>query len=239
MISTKEAYHKLESVRFFNMGELFGSDSPEQIETRRRIIDFVHELETARFMLAMSFKQPGSDPYLDLFEEKDFNNKFKHDYYRQHYLYSAAIWYHNSFDMILQCLWFHFKLHGSDTLTSVFVKDTITKCKDKKVVGKLYLNDQQNPISLFKARHHYILEIANGLKHRQYISNDSYLLYGEAYALNSQGYCSNETIRHVNLEELQDKLLLFHSDIVALSKELLTPICNCIVNDLDNDSEDM
>ncbi|SFO90322.1 hypothetical protein SAMN04487852_11081 [Prevotella sp. tf2-5] len=49
-------------------------------------------------MLAMSYKHP----YTDLVDEKDYDNKFKTEYFKQHYLYSALIWYHNSFDLVLQ-----------------------------------------------------------------------------------------------------------------------------------------
>lgn len=110
-MTTKEAYRILEPAHFLKDEELVQPNTPDEIETRRRIIDFIKELDIARFMLAMSFKEAGTDPYLDLFEEKDFNNKFKHAYYRQHYLYSSVIWCQNSFDMILQSLWFHHKLY--------------------------------------------------------------------------------------------------------------------------------
>jgi hypothetical protein len=73
IMTTKEAYSVLESANFLrDLGEVQPM-TPEDMETRRRIIDFVHELETARFMLAMSYKEP----FLDLVEEKDYGNKFK------------------------------------------------------------------------------------------------------------------------------------------------------------------
>ena len=66
-MTTREAYSVLESADFLrDLGEV-QPITPEDMETRRRIIDFVHELDTARFMLAMSYK----DPFLDLVEEKD------------------------------------------------------------------------------------------------------------------------------------------------------------------------
>lgn len=62
IMTTKEAYSVLESANFLrDLGEVQPM-TPEDMETRRRIIDFVHELETARFMLAMSYKEP----FLDL-----------------------------------------------------------------------------------------------------------------------------------------------------------------------------
>ena len=66
-MTTKDAYIVLESAHFLKDDDLVQPVTPEDTETRRRIIDFVHEIDTARFMLAMSFK----DPYLDLVEEKD------------------------------------------------------------------------------------------------------------------------------------------------------------------------
>ena len=67
-MTTKDAYILLESAHFLKDDDLVQPVTPEDTETRRRIIDFVHEIDTARFMLAMSFK----DPYLDLVEEKDW-----------------------------------------------------------------------------------------------------------------------------------------------------------------------
>jgi len=232
-MTTKEAYKILEPAHFLKDNGLVQPSSPQQLETRRRIIDFIKEIDTARFMLAMSFKQPVIDPYLDLFEEKDFDNVFKHDYYRQYYLYSAVIWYHNCFDLILQCLWFHHKLYGDKHLSSKSIKDALRGCNINNVKQKFYGNDENNPMSLFKKEKKYIFDVADGLKHRQYISNDSYLLYAEAFNLEQQDYCSNDTMVHVKLTELQSELLSFHKGIIELAKNILIPIHESIDNILD------
>ena len=77
-MTTKEAYIILEPAHFLKDKNLVQPLTPEDVETRRRIVDFIHEIDTARFMLAMSYKEP----YLDLVEEKDFNNKFKTEYFK-------------------------------------------------------------------------------------------------------------------------------------------------------------
>lgn len=185
-MTTKEAYITLEPAHFLKDKDLFLSDSPTEIETRRRIVDFIKELDIARFMLAMSFKEAGTDPYLDLFEEKDFNNKFKHAYYRQHYLYSSVIWYHNSFDLILQCLWFHHELYNPK-LCKENMEKILEDCNICKIRETLYNGDMNNPVSQFKKNNSFIFDIANRLKHRQFIENDSYLLYAEVFYYQKRG----------------------------------------------------
>lgn len=232
---TKEAYKELEPAHFLKDDGLVQPSTPQQLETRRRIVDFVREIDTARFMLAMSFKQPGIDPYLDLFEEKDFNNKFKHNFYRQYYLYSAIIWYRFSFEMVLQCLWFYHQLYGKNQFSTKLVKNTIAECNIDKLKTKLYNGNDNNPLSIFKKSHKYVFEIADGLKHRQFISGDSYLLYAEAFDVIDGEYNSKNTMVHVNLKVLQEELMAFHKDIVALAKELLVPIRQSIDNILEED----
>ncbi len=106
-MTAKEAYKLLEPAHFLKDKDLVQPTTPEDTETRRRIIDFIHTIDTARFMLAMSFKEF----YQDLVEENDPDKKFKTAYFKQHYLYSAIIWYHNCFDIMLQCLWFKYQLN--------------------------------------------------------------------------------------------------------------------------------
>lgn len=234
-MTTKEAYKELESAHFLKDKDLVQPPTSQQLETRRRIVDFIREIGTARFMLAMSFKQPGIDPYLDLFEEKDFNNEFKHNFYRQYYLYSAVIWYHNSFDLILQCLCFYHELYGDKHFSTKLVKETLKKCDIILIKSSLYNGDDHNPLSTFKKKHKYVFDIAKGLKHRQYISNDSYLLYAEAFEVTDSDYSSKDTMVHVDLKVLQEELMTFHKDIIALAKELLIPIHNSIDNILEED----
>ena len=54
-MDTRNAYQVLEPPLFLCDNDLVQPATPEDVETRRRIIDFVHEIETARFMLAMRF----------------------------------------------------------------------------------------------------------------------------------------------------------------------------------------
>lgn len=230
MMVTKDAYKELETANFLKDEGLVQPSTPQQLETRRRIVDFIREIDTARFMLALSFKQPGVDPYLDLFREKDFDNKFKHDFYRQYYLYSAVIWYHNCFDLILQCLWFHYQLYGNKKFSTQLVKKSLRECDIKKVRTLLYNGEENNPISLFKKSHKYVFDVADGLKHRQYVANENYLLYAEAFTIQQTDYCSDETKVNVRLKELQTKLITFHKDIIALAKTILIPIHDSIDN---------
>ena len=106
-MTTREAYSVLESANFLR--DLGGVQpmTPEDMETRRRIIDFVHELETATFMLAMSYKEP----FLDLVEEKDFGNKFKTEYFNSIICIlhlsgttTASIWCCSAFGLITSCM---------------------------------------------------------------------------------------------------------------------------------------
>ena len=144
-MTTKDAYILLESAHFLKDDDLVQPITPEDTETRRRIIDFVHEIDTARFMLAMSFK----DPYLDLVEEKDFHNKFKTEYFKQHYLYSAVIWYHNSFDLVLQCLWFKYRLYGDIQLRSDNIERILRKCGIVQIEKLHYKGNTDNQLLNF------------------------------------------------------------------------------------------
>lgn len=76
-MTTQEAYYLLEPAHFLYDRVLVLPVTPEDVETRRRIVDFIHEIDTARFMLAMSYKHP----YTDLVEEKDYENKFKTEFF--------------------------------------------------------------------------------------------------------------------------------------------------------------
>ena len=147
-MTTREAYEQLEPAFFLKDKDLVLPTSPEDVETRRRIIDFIHEIETARFMLAMSYKHP----YLDLVDEKDFDNKFKTEYFKQHYLYSALIWYHNSFDLVLQCLWFKYHLYKEKQLRADNIEKILYECKISKIQERLYNNQSNNPITEFNER---------------------------------------------------------------------------------------
>ena len=175
-MTTREAYSILEPAHFLKDEDLVLPITPEDTETRRRIYDFIHEIETARFMLAMSFKEP----YLDLVGEKDYGNKFKTEYFKQHYLYSAVIWYHNCFDLVLQCLWFKHKLYGEIEMRSDTIEKILQDYKLSQITKRLYDGDINNPICLFNSRNIEVHDLANRLKHRQYLENDSYILYGEA-----------------------------------------------------------
>ncbi|UPS45434.1 hypothetical protein M1D30_04470 [Prevotella sp. E15-22] len=225
-MTTRDAYCVLESANFLrDLGEV-QPVTPEDMETRRRIIDFVRELETARFMLAMSYKHP----YLDIVEEKDFGNKFKTEYFKQHYLYSALIWYHNSFDMVLQCLWFNHQLYAPTELTGQNMEEILRRCKISQIKKLLYQNKDDNPISNFEKRHKEVLDLANRLKHRQYLENSSYILYEEFFNVVKGKYNSDETKKHVDLNKIQDLLIVFHKDIIQMAKELLVPIHDTLSN---------
>jgi predicted HAD superfamily hydrolase len=225
-MTTKDAYILLESAHFLKDDDLVQPITPEDTETRRRIIDFVHEIDTARFMLAMSFK----DPYLDLVEEKDFHNKFKTEYFKQHYLYSAVIWYHNSFDLVLQCLWFKYRLYGDIQLRSDNIERILRKCGIVQIEKLHYKGKTDNPITNFCERNKNVHELANRLKHRQYLENDNYLLYAEFFNVLSEGYNSDETKVHVKLDDIQGSLMKYHKDLIGLAKELLIPIHKSISN---------
>ncbi len=229
-MTTREAYQILEPAHFLRDNDLVQPLTPEDTETRRRIIDFVHEIDTARFMLAMSFKEP----YLDLVEEKDFGNKFKTEYFKQHYLYSALIWYHNCFDLVLQCLWFKHRLYGNIELRNDTIEVILNKCRLSKIKELLYKNDKNNPISEFDINHNHVHDLANRLKHRQYIENDNYLLYAEAFNVVADGYNSETSRHHEKLSKIQIELVKYHKDIIQLAKDLLIPIRDSISNLLEN-----
>lgn len=225
-MTTKEAYRLLEPAHFLEDKDLVQPITPNDIETRRRIIDFIHEIDTARFMLAMSYKHP----YTDLVDEKDYDNKFKTEYFKQHYLYSALIWYHNSFDLVLQCLWFKYHLYKEDQICADNIDKILYDCKISKIEERLYNNKSNNPITEFNDRNKDIHNMANRLKHRQYIENDNYLLYAEAFNVVSEGYDSNVTRFRKKLSEIQSELVDYHKDIIQLSKDLLVPIHKSISN---------
>ena len=207
--------------------------TPEDTETRRRIIDFVHEVETARFMLAMSYKEP----YLDLVEEKDFNNKFKTNYFKQHYLYSALLWYHNSFDLVLQCIWFKYRLYGNLPLREDNIEKILSKCMATEIMKRLDDDQIKKQLTDFVDRNTEVHDLANRLKHRQYIENDNYLLYAEGLNVLADGYDSDVTRYRKKLADIQSLLMNYHKDIIQLAKDLLIPIHNSISNLFISDSQ--
>jgi hypothetical protein len=225
-MTTKDAYQLLESAYFLKDNDIVQPATPEDVETRRRIIDFVHEIETARFMLAMSYK----DPYLDLVEEKDYNNKFKTEYFKQHYLYSALLWYHNSFDLILQCLWFKFRLYGSQPLRDDNIGKILSKCQTSEVVKRLDNEQIKKQLKDFIERNTEVHDLANRLKHRQYIENYNYMLYAEVFNVETEGYNSEVTRYRKRLKDIQSMLMDYHREIIQLAEDLLIPIHNSIIN---------
>lgn len=226
MITTKEAYKILKLPTFLFETGLIMPNTPEEMETRRRMIDFKKELHIATFMLAMSFKDAGSDPMLDLFEQKDHNNVFKHAFYRQHYLYSSVFWYSNSFEMILQTIWFQNKLYNAyhiDFCTTNF-EDIVEKCNIKSLCDEINDENLTSSLKSFKKKHKYVFDLAKRLKHRQFVENDSYLLYREAFDLITDNYDSTKTTFKVNLPDLQKRLIEFHNELVDLAERILQPI---------------
>lgn len=232
-MTTREAYQLLEPAYFLKDNDLVQPATPEDTETRRRIIDFVHEVETGRFMLAMSYKEP----YLDLVEEKDFNNKFKTNYFKQHYLYSALLWYHNSFDLVLQCLWFKYRLYGNLPLREDNIEKILSKCMATEIMKRLDDDQIKQHLKDFVDQHTEVHDLANRLKHRQYIENDNYLLYAEGLNVLADGYNSDVTRYRKRLADIQTLLMNYHKDIIQLAKDLLIPIHNEISNLFISDSQ--
>ena len=232
-MTTRDAYQILEPAYFLKDNDLVQPATPEDTETRRRIIDFVHEVETGRFMLAMSYKEP----YLDLVEEKDFNNKFKTNYFKQHYLYSALLWYHNSFDLVLQCLWFKYRLYGNLPLREDNIEKILSKCMVTEIMKRLDDDQIKQHLKDFVDQHTEVHDLANRLKHRQYIENDNYLLYAEGLNVLADGYDSDVTRYRKKLADIQSLLMNYHKDIIQLAKDLLIPIHNSISNLFITDSQ--
>ena len=71
-MTTRDAYLLLEPAHFLKDKDLVLPLTPEDVETRRRIVDFIHEIDTARFMLAMSLNR--RDRCLICFQT-DYNNR--------------------------------------------------------------------------------------------------------------------------------------------------------------------
>ena len=232
-MDTTEAYRLLEPPLFLCDNDLVQPATPEDVETRRRIIDFVHEIETARFMLAMSYKHP----YLDLVDEKDFDNKFKTEYFKQYYLYSALLWYHNSFDLVLQCIWFKYRLYGNLPLREDNIGKILSKCMETEIVKRLDNDQIKQQLKDFLDRNTEVHDLANRLKHRQYIENENYILYTEGLNVVAEGYDSDVTRYRKRLADIQSLLMNYHKDIIQLAKDLLLPIHNSISNLFITDSQ--
>ena len=211
-MTTRDVYEILEPAHFLKDQELFVPQTPVDTETGRRLSDFSREVDIAAFMLAMSYKKP----YLDLFEEKDFNNEFKHKYYSQHYLYSALIWYQNCYDMFGQCLWFYYRLYKQDglKLTSGDFDKIITRCKENVIKERLYGN-KANPYSNFKQEHRIVFEYGNKLKHRLFLENEGYMQYKEFANLKDRDYDAGETKSHILITDVQELLIKYHQALVS------------------------
>ena len=232
-MDTRNAYQVLEPPLFLCDDDLVQPATPEDVETRRRIIDFVHEIETARFMLAMSYKHP----YLDLVDEKDFDNKFKTEYFKQYYLYSALLWYHNSFDLVLQCIWFKYRLYGNLPLREDNIGKILSKCMETEIVKHLDNDQIKQQLKDFLDRNTEVHDLANRLKHRQYIENENYILYTEGLNVVAEGYDSDITRYRKRLADIQSLLMNYHKDIIQLAKDLLLPIHNSITDLFMTDSQ--
>lgn len=165
-----------------------------------------------------------------LVEEKDFNNKFKTEYFKQHYLYSALLWYHNSFDLILQCLWFKFRLYGSQPLRDDNIVKILSKCQATEVVKRLDNERIKKQLIDFIERNTEVHDLANRLKHRQYIENYNYLLYAEYFNVETECYNSEVTRYRKRLTDIQSLLMDYHRETIQLAKDLLIPIHNSITN---------
>ena len=104
------------------------------------------------------------------------------------------------------------------------------KCGIVQIEKLHYKGNTDNPITKFCERNKNVHELANRLKHRQYLENDNYLLYAEFFNVLSEGYNSDETKVHVKLDDIQGSLMKYHKDLIGLAKELLIPIHKSISN---------
>jgi hypothetical protein len=82
----------------------------------------------------------------------------------------------------------------------------------------------------FIERNTEVHDLANRLKHRQYIENYNYLLYAEYFNVETECYNSEVTRYRKRLTDIQSLLMDYHRETIQLAKDLLIPIHNSITN---------
>ena len=249
MVTFEEAFDKLQLPEFLNGHEhdvikiWQSKDLATAVEVARRMQDLYDEICSARFALINSCKNE-YDEYLSL------DTNFKgHLWVKSQFLNNAITWYNNSFDILRQVLWFHYKMHMKNLCNDNF-EQIIEGCKnfhkqknvlvDKswfghfdKFINKYFeipLNEKNISLS--------VRELANTLKHRRMLrydqmktSNGCYITIAKDQNLNdflksggSTLYDSSKTLEYLSMEKVSDTLFSFHDDLVNLAREIFDDI---------------
>ena len=108
---------------------------------------------------------------------------------------------------------------------------------ETEIVKRLDNDQIKQQLKDFLDRNTEVHDLANRLKHRQYIENENYILYTEGLNVVAEGYDSDVTRYRKRLADIQSLLMNYHKDIIQLAKDLLLPIHNSISNLFITDSQ--
>lgn len=190
-------------------------------EVTRRMQDAYNMLNCARFNLVMAQK----DSYPEVLDEP--HEKEPNLWIKSIYIDNALIAYNNTFDYILQIVWFHYKIYEqySQKLSSTTLDEILQGCMWKKIENKQNCIDS----SLFTAMNSFYLnnkinDNANCLKHRRWINFDS---VDDGLTILDCNYDSIDTYKTENTtgkDNIIDILKEHHKKVVNLMEILFNTI---------------
>lgn len=249
MITFEEAFGKLHLPEFLNGHEYNvikiwqSKEFATDVEVARRMQDLYDEICSARFALINSCRNEYN-------EFLSFDTNYKgHLWIKSQFLNNAIIWYNNSFDILLQVLWFHYKMHNKELCNENYTQ-IIEDCKNfYKFNSALENKPWYNHFDKFRKKYLYnpsseknrylsVRDLANTIKHRRMLrydqmktSNRCYLTIPKEQSLKefikfggSTLYDSSKTIEYLSMEKVSEILFSFHEDLVNLSKEIVDDI---------------
>ena len=156
---------------FLNGGEerylhLYSEHADSATETVRRMQDCYQCISAGKYNLT----QANSRSYPNIINP----TRKSTNYVRSIYLNNALHWYNSAFDLLLQVIWFHYRLYEgtpkklsiSEDFDKVLKQCSVDKIKERKDIVPAVIIDA---IDVLQQRYSECREWTNNLKHRRFI----------------------------------------------------------------------
>lgn len=192
-------------------GYKFRNDNLNQAvkrEVYRRTQSLYNTICSARFNLCISCKKRFPE-YLDI-----QNIKKAHIWMRTQFANNAILWYNSTFDVLLQVVWFYYKLYEKQkiglTLSTQNIESILCKCTYGTILklqkNNAYINSKlwNKIVDLYTFKERSISNWANSFKHRGSV------IYTD---LKEHEALRIKTVKNFHIETAEDALkLVFNTD---------------------------
>lgn len=220
----EEAFNTIKLPKYNYISILGDSEFlPNKVEAHRRFDDLISIICSARFNLVMSFQESYKE-----YEKRKGDNLW----IKSQFIINALNWYNSAIDMLIQVICFYFE-YGSPIKTSADVLSLLRSNTLRTLPDNSF---EKIEIRKFKEDHKDVSELANSLKHRQWIrfndiynedvryikGKESFKQDGLIFHIEEENfdYNSAETILTPSFEETQSLLITYHNDLLDLVERL-------------------